>query len=106
MNSLITWQNLKHSYWRQYIQIILFALKMVAKAGIIILGLSSIRYISYMHANSVARIFSLSAGMTAPQAAGVIHSDFERGFIRAETVMVISTNTIYLHKQCQNYLYL
>ncbi|CAA0841157.1 GTP-binding protein-related [Striga hermonthica] len=30
--------------------------------------------------------FSLSAGMTAPQAAGVIHSDFERGFIRAETV--------------------
>jgi ribosome-binding ATPase YchF (GTP1/OBG family) len=24
--------------------------------------------------------------MTAPQAAGVIHSDFERGFIRAETV--------------------
>ena len=25
-------------------------------------------------------------GATAPQAAGVIHSDFERGFIRAETV--------------------
>ena len=24
--------------------------------------------------------------MTAPQAAGVIHSDFERGFIRAEVV--------------------
>ena len=24
--------------------------------------------------------------MTAPQAAGVIHGDFERGFIRAETV--------------------
>lgn len=24
--------------------------------------------------------------MTAPQAAGVIHSDFERGFIRAETI--------------------
>jgi len=28
----------------------------------------------------------ITAGMTAPQAAGVIHSDFERGFIRAETV--------------------
>ena len=27
-----------------------------------------------------------NAGMSAPQAAGVIHSDFERGFIRAETV--------------------
>lgn len=24
--------------------------------------------------------------MTAPQAAGIIHTDFERGFIRAETV--------------------
>ena len=24
--------------------------------------------------------------MTAPQAAGVIHSDFERGFIRAQTI--------------------
>jgi ribosome-binding ATPase YchF (GTP1/OBG family) len=24
--------------------------------------------------------------MTAPQAAGVIHTDFERGFIRAETI--------------------
>ena len=24
--------------------------------------------------------------MTAPQAAGVIHSDFEKGFIRAETM--------------------
>lgn len=24
--------------------------------------------------------------MTAPQAAGVIHTDFEKGFIRAETV--------------------
>lgn len=31
--------------------------------------------------------------MTAPQAAGVIHSDFERGFIRAETVMVNNTYT-------------
>lgn len=38
--------------------------------------------------------------MTAPQAAGVIHSDFERGFIRAETVMVKSTNTRSLYEQC------
>lgn len=34
-------------------------------------------------------------GMTAPQAAGVIHSDFEKGFIRAETVS-LSNQTIYL----------
>jgi hypothetical protein len=25
-------------------------------------------------------------GMTAPQAAGVIHTDFEKGFIRAEVI--------------------
>lgn len=32
------------------------------------------------------RAWTIKAGMVAPQAAGVIHSDFERGFIRAETV--------------------
>ncbi|MBN9501584.1 MAG: redox-regulated ATPase YchF [Armatimonadetes bacterium 55-13] len=32
------------------------------------------------------RAWTIVKGMTAPQAAGVIHSDFERGFIRAETV--------------------
>jgi GTP-binding protein YchF len=33
-----------------------------------------------------ARAWTISKGMRAPQAAGVIHSDFERGFIRAETI--------------------
>jgi GTP-binding protein YchF len=33
-----------------------------------------------------ARAWTIHAGDTAPQAAGVIHSDFERGFIKAETV--------------------
>ena len=32
------------------------------------------------------RAWTFIKGMTAPQCAGVIHSDFERGFIRAETV--------------------
>jgi GTP-binding protein YchF len=32
------------------------------------------------------RAWTIKAGMSAPQAAGVIHTDFERGFIRAETV--------------------
>ena len=31
-----------------------------------------------------ARAWTVRAGTTAPQAAGVIHTDFERGFIRAE----------------------
>jgi len=33
-----------------------------------------------------ARAWTIHAGMKAPQAAGVIHSDFEKSFIRAETV--------------------
>jgi GTP-binding protein YchF len=32
------------------------------------------------------RAWTIRAGMTAPQAAGVIHTDFERGFIRAQTI--------------------
>ncbi|MFO7923404.1 MAG: redox-regulated ATPase YchF [Bacteroidales bacterium] len=32
------------------------------------------------------RAWTISGGMTAPQAAGVIHSDMERGFIRAEVI--------------------
>jgi GTP-binding protein YchF len=33
-----------------------------------------------------ARAWTIPAGATAPEAAGVIHSDFQRGFIRAEIV--------------------
>ena len=32
------------------------------------------------------RAWTVKTGATAPQAAGVIHTDFERGFIRAETI--------------------
>jgi GTP-binding protein YchF len=32
------------------------------------------------------RAWTIPIGATAPQAAGVIHTDFERGFIRAETI--------------------
>jgi len=33
-----------------------------------------------------ARAWTIKRGATAPQAAGVIHTDFEKGFIRAETI--------------------
>ena len=33
-----------------------------------------------------ARAWTVSVGTSAPQAAGVIHTDFEKGFIRAETI--------------------
>ena len=32
------------------------------------------------------RAWTIPIGSTAPQAAGVIHTDFEKGFIRAETI--------------------
>ena len=33
-----------------------------------------------------ARAWTIKEGTSAPKAAGVIHNDFERGFIRAETI--------------------
>ena len=38
-----------------------------------------------MNENEV-RAWTIERGWTAPQAAGVIHTDFERGFIRAEVI--------------------
>ena len=32
------------------------------------------------------KAWTIRSGMTAPQAAGVIHTDFEKGFIRAQTI--------------------
>jgi len=35
------------------------------------------------------RAWTITKGMLAPQAAGVIHTDFEKGFIRAEVIKYI-----------------
>ena len=52
------------------------------KAGYELLGL-----ISYLTAGKPeVRAWTIQKGIKAPQAAGKIHSDFERGFIRAEVV--------------------
>ena len=40
------------------------------------------------------RAWTIRKGMTAPQAAGVIHSDFEKGFIRAEVMKYIDFTTL------------
>jgi hypothetical protein len=40
------------------------------------------------------RAWTITKGMTAPQAAGVIHSDFEKGFIRAEVMKYIDYSTL------------
>lgn len=57
-------------------------LKSLIKATYQLLGLRT--YLTT--GETETRAWTIVAGMKAPQAAGTIHSDFERGFIRAETV--------------------
>ena len=52
------------------------------KAGYALLGLQTY----FTVGPKEARAWTIKEGTLAPQAAGVIHGDFERGFIRAETV--------------------
>jgi ribosome-binding ATPase len=55
-------------------------LNRVIRAGYKLLGLQT-----YFTAGvKEVRAWTVKVGATAPQAAGVIHTDFERGFIRAE----------------------
>ncbi len=42
----------------------------------------------FTHGPKETRAWTVKKGAKAPQAAGQIHSDFERGFIRAETIQV------------------
>ncbi|CEJ45058.1 redox-regulated ATPase YchF [Umezakia ovalisporum] len=57
-------------------------LKSLIRATYALLGLRTY----FTSGSKETRAWTISAGMSAPQAAGVIHSDFERGFIRAETI--------------------
>ena len=57
-------------------------LNRVIRAGYELLGL-----ITYFTVGpNEARAWTITRGTRAPQAAGVIHTDFEKGFIRAETI--------------------
>jgi ribosome-binding ATPase YchF (GTP1/OBG family) len=50
-------------------------------------GYDLLHLITYFTAGpKEARAWTVEKGSKAPQAAGVIHTDFERGFIRAETI--------------------
>ncbi len=42
----------------------------------------------FTHGPNETRAWTVPKGVTAPQAGGLIHSDFERGFIRADTVHI------------------
>src|SRR5690606_39432759 len=57
-------------------------LNRVIRAGYELLGL-----LTYFTAGvKEVRAWTVKKGSTAPQAAGVIHTDFEKGFIRAEVI--------------------
>jgi hypothetical protein len=57
-------------------------LNRVIRAGYELLGLVTF----FTAGPKEARAWTVTAGSRAPQAAGVIHTDFEKGFIRAETI--------------------
>lgn len=58
-----------------------------AAERIIALSYELLGYISFLTVGpDEVRAWTIPAGALAPQAAGTIHSDFERGFIRAEVV--------------------
>jgi len=54
----------------------------VIRAAYTLLGLQTY----FTAGEKEVRAWTVKRGVTAPQAAGVIHTDFEKGFIRAETV--------------------
>jgi ribosome-binding ATPase len=57
-------------------------LNRVIRAGYALLGLQTY----FTVGPKEVRAWTITAGSTAPQAAGVIHTDFEKGFIRAQTI--------------------
>ncbi|HTO49419.1 MAG TPA: redox-regulated ATPase YchF [Burkholderiales bacterium] len=57
-------------------------LNRVIRAGYALLGLQTF----FTAGPKEVRAWTVTAGATAPQAAGAIHTDFERGFIRAEVI--------------------
>jgi ribosome-binding ATPase YchF (GTP1/OBG family) len=58
------------------------ALMRVAHASYLLLG----RRVFFTTGDKESRAWSFRAGATAPECAGVIHSDLQRGFIRAEVI--------------------
>ncbi len=57
-------------------------LQSLIKASYKLLGLKTY----FTTGEKETRAWTIKEGMTAPEAAGVIHTDFERGFIRAQTI--------------------
>ena len=71
-----------------------YGLKSSALAVLISASYKLLNLITYFTAGpQEVRAWAIQAGTKAPQAAGIIHSDFERGFIKAEVIKLAD----YLH---------
>ncbi len=71
------------------------ALQTVARQAYHTLGLQSY----FTAGEKEVRAWTIPVGATAPQAAGVIHTDFERGFIRAEVYTLADLETYKSEKE-------
>src|SRR5262249_59273452 len=58
------------------------ALSQVVRAGYRLLGLQTF----FTLGDEECRAWAIKRGWKAPQAAGLVHTDFERGFIKAEVI--------------------
>ena len=67
----------------------------LARAAYRTLGLQSY----FTAGEKEVRAWTIPVGATAPQAAGVIHSDFERGFIRCEVYTLEDLETYKSEKE-------
>ncbi|MCE9529724.1 MAG: redox-regulated ATPase YchF [Planctomycetes bacterium] len=65
------------------------ALEVLVRAAYRVLGLQSY----FTAGEKEVRAWTIPVGATAPQAAGVIHSDFEKGFIRSEVYTLADLET-------------
>ena len=74
------------------------ALAVLAREAYRVLGLQS-----YFTAGEIeVRAWTIPIGATAPQAAGVIHTDFEKGFIRAEVYTLADLETYKTEKEIRS----
>ena len=71
------------------------ALTMVARQAYKVLGLQSY----FTAGENEVRAWTIPVGATAPQAAGVIHTDFEKGFIRVEVYTLADLETYKSEKE-------
>ncbi len=74
------------------------ALQTVAQKAYKTLGLQSY----FTAGEKEVRAWTIPVGATAPQAAGVIHTDFERGFIRAEVYQLADLETYGTEKEIRS----